>query len=116
MIDDAENTLECEARQGKFTQRSGFYFLPDQTAREKGRSQIGHDGFFDGFRIIVNAADMIGNGVVVHDAGEQFPCTTAGFPQKYGDMVQIVALMDIFPAPWILGRGNGNQLIGQERK
>ena len=85
MIDDAENTLECEARQGKFTQRSGFYFLPDQTAREKGRSQIGHDGFLMASELL-NAADMIGNGVVVHDAGEQFPCTTAGFPQKYGDM------------------------------
>lgn len=73
VVYQAEMALEFKIWQGELDEAPRFDFVLDQAAGQDGEPQVGHDGFLDGFRIVIDADDLTGQVVCFQDALKEIP-------------------------------------------
>lgn len=90
VVYQAEMALEFKIWQGELDEAARFDFVLDQAAGQDGEPQVGHDGFLDGFRIVIDADDLTGQVVCFQDALEEIPRAASLFADEDGQAIQVL--------------------------
>lgn len=114
VVYQAEMALEFKIWQGELDEAARFDFVLDQAAGQDGEPQVGHDGFLDGFRIVIDADDLTGQVVCFQDALKEIPRAASLFADEDGQAIQVLWRCNGLAAPFAVRRGDESQIIRKD--